>query len=255
MHPNPKNALYVGHVRHARYRPKAHRFDYRVFSTFLDVDDIDAKQLHLQFLSVDRYNLFSIRKRDHGPKDGSNLRPFIEGLLEEAGLAAPSRIFMLSYPRMLGFAFNPLTVYYCLNGPDVSAMVYEVRNTFGDDHIYVVPLTDNTSETPLLHARDKKMHVSPFINMQTRYHFSAELPDADLRLVIRETQDQAPLLLASFVAHRRQLTDTTLLRAFITHPLMTVKVLVAIHLEAAKLFIKGVPFIRRPKPPESRHSI
>lgn len=254
MSKHPDNALYVGQVRHARYQPKAHRFTYRVFSTLLNIDDIDANRLGLRLLSIDRFNLFCIRRRDHGAKDGSALRPFIETMLHEAGIAAPQQVFMLSYPRMLGFAFNPLTVYYCLTDHNVSAMVYEVRNTFGDDHIYIVRLDGAADETPLLHSRSKKMHVSPFIDMQADYHFSAPLPDAQLRLVIRETQDKAPLLVASFVGQRESLSDRALLKAFFTHPLMTFKVLVAIHLEAAKLFIKGVPFIRRPEPPHSRHS-
>ena len=249
------NALYVGEVRHARYRPKKHRFSYRVFSAFLNIDDIDEGTLGLKLFSVNRFNLFSIRRRDHGAKDGSALRPFIEGLLNEANIAKPDSIHILCYPRMLGFAFNPLTVYYCLAGDDVTAMVYEVRNTFGDDHIYVVPLAGQSHETLVLHERDKLMHVSPFIGMQARYHFSAAKPDDALRLVIRETEDKAPLLVASFFGHRRPLSDAGLLHAFFTHPLMTVKVLVAIHYEAAKLFLKGVPFIKRPDPPQRRHSI
>jgi len=107
----------------------------------------------------------------------------------------------------------------------------------------------------LLHNRDKLMHVSPFIGMQATYHFSAEPPDDNLRLVIRETQDEKPLLIASFVGRHYGLTDSALFKAFIKHPLMTVKVLVAIHFEAAKLFLKGVPFIKRPEPPQRRHSI
>lgn len=248
------NAIYVGTVRHARYRPKTHRFSYRVFSAFLNVDDIDADRLNLSLLSVDRFNLFSLRKRDHGAKDGSALRPFIERMLAEANVAPPQNIFMLCYPRMFGFAFNPLTVYYCLSGGQLCAMVYEVRNTFGDDHVYVVSLQKGAAETPVLHERDKQMHVSPFIEMQARYHFSATMPDDDLRLVIRETQDNAPLLIASFVGHRHALTDRKLAHLLIKHPLMTVKVLVAIHYEAAKLLLKGVPFIRRPQPSQSRHS-
>ena len=154
------NALYIGEVRHARYRPRTHRFTYRVFSAFLNVDDIDNNRLGLKLLSVDRFNLFSIRRRDHGPKDGAPLRPFIESLLAEAGLQAPEAIHILCYPRMFGFAFNPLTVYYCRSHGKVTAMVYEVRNTFGDDHIYVVPLNGANADRPLLHNRDKLMHVS-----------------------------------------------------------------------------------------------
>ena len=91
-------------------------------------------------------------------------------------MAAPEKIFILCYPRILGYAFNPLTVYYCLNDGAVSALVYEVRNTFGDDHIYVVPVGARGNETSLSHAREKQMHVSPFIDMNATYHFSAPLP-------------------------------------------------------------------------------
>ena len=248
------NALYVGEVRHARYRPRTHRFTYRVFSAFLNVDDIDAKHLNLKLLSIDRFNLFSIRRRDHGPKDGSPLRPFIDGLLAEAGLQAPESIHILCYPRMFGFAFNPLTVYYCRNGSAVTAMVYEVRNTFGDDHIYVVPVGARGNETSLSHAREKQMHVSPFIDMHATYHFSAPLPDDNLRLVIRETQNNAPLLIASFAGHRRPLTSRQLLRAFFAYPMMTLKVVAAIHFEAGRLFLKNVPFISQPAPPADRVS-
>jgi DUF1365 family protein len=254
-----ENALYLGKVRHARYRPRTHRFTYRVFSAFLNVDDIDHNRLNLKLLSIDRFNLFSFRRRDHGAKtagaEDGKLRPFIEELLAEAGLAAPEQIHILCYLRMFGFAFNPLTVYYCRSAGRLTAMVYEVRNTFGDDHIYVVPLNGANADRPLLHHRDKLMHVSPFIGMQATYHFSAAVPDDNLRLVIRETQDNQPLLIASFVGQRETLTDAALFKAFIKHPLMTVKVLVAIHFEAAKLFMKGVPFIKRPQPPQSRHSI
>ena len=251
------NALYTGEVRHARYRPRTHRFTYRVFSAFLNVDDIDHNRLNLKLFSIDKFNLFSFRRRDHGAKDGSPLRPFIERLLHEADVQAPEQIHILCYLRMFGFAFNPLTVYYCRHKGRLTAMVYEVRNTFGDDHIYVVPMEGKHAKAarPLLHHRDKLMHVSPFIGMQATYHFSAQAPDENLRLVIRETQNAEPLLVASFVGARAGLSDANLLKAFLRHPLMTVKVLVAIHFEAAKLFLKGVPFIKRPEPPQSRHSI
>jgi DUF1365 family protein len=257
-----KNALYVGAVRHARYQPKTHRFGYRVFSAYLNVDDLDANRFGLKLLSVNRWNLFSVRSRDHGARDGSKLRPFLNALLDEAKISPPDEIYILCYPRMFGFAFNPLTVYYCFEGDQISAMIYEVRNTFGDDHTYVVPLKGpsvgplkgQSKDTLTLHCRDKRLHVSPFMEMQARYHFSTAAPNDRLRMVIRETQDDKPLLVASFQGEKQPLTDAALLRAFLTHPLMTVKVVVAIHYEAAKIFLKGVPFIKRPKPPETRHS-
>lgn len=248
------SALYVGAVRHARYQPKTHRFGYRVFSAYLNVDDLDGDRLGLKLLSVNRWNLFSLRLRDHGARDGTHLRPFLNGLLGEAKISPPDEIYVLCYPRMFGFAFNPLTVYYCYEGGQISAMIYEVRNTFGDDHTYVVPLKGQSRDTLTLHCRDKRLHVSPFMEMKARYHFSTAAPHEDLRMVIRETQDDKPLLVASFFGKKRPLTDASLLKAFLTHPLMTVKVVVAIHYEAAKIFLKGVPFVKRPEPPKQRHS-
>jgi len=254
MSARPISAIYAGAVRHARYAPARHRFTYRVFSLFVNVDDLDARANLPALLSVDRFNLFSIKLKDHGPKDATKLRPFIDNLLGKRGLARPEQIFILCYPRILGYAFNPLTVYYCLNDGAVSALVYEVRNTFGDDHIYVVPVDARGSETSLSHTRDKQMHVSPFIEMNATYHFSAPLPDDELRLVIRETQNNAPLLIASFAGHRRALTNRQLLRAFFQYPMMTLKVVAAIHFEAGRLFLKNVPFISRPSPPADRVS-
>lgn len=254
MSRQPTSAIYAGIVRHARYTPARHRFSYRVFSLFLDVDDLDARVNLPGLLSVDRFNLFSIRLKDHGPKDAKPLRGFIDTLLQARGLPVPDCVFILCYPRILGYAFNPLTVYYCLNDGELSALIYEVRNTFGDDHIYVVPVGKAGSESAMAHSRDKKMHVSPFIDMHATYHFSAPLPDDALRLVIRETQDTKPLLVASFSGQRRALTNTQLLRAFFQYPLMTLKVVAAIHFEAGRLILKRVPFVPRPTPPQDRVS-
>ena len=198
------SAIYTGTVRHARYTPARHRFSYRVFSLYLDVDDLDARTNLPALLSVNRFNLFSIRLKDHGPKDATGLRRFIDNLLAKRGLAAPEKIFILCYPRILGYAFNPLTVYYCLNDGAVSALVYEVRNTFGDDHIYVVPVGARGNETSLSHAREKQMHVSPFIDMHAHIIFLRRCRMTICALLF-EKPKQRPLLIASFAGHRRRL--------------------------------------------------
>ncbi len=256
MTPSNHNHLYFGQVRHARYQPKPHRLTYRVFSALLDVDDIDAGRLGktCRWFSLNRFNLFSFYTKDHGAKDASPLRPFIDQLLAEKALAAPQQILMMCYPRILGYAFNPITVYYCLYDGQIGAMVYEVRNTFGEDHIYVACLQESDAETAVLHSRDKVFHVSPFIGMTAQYHFSTSLPAEELRLVIRETEQGAPLLVASFIGQRQPFNDATLVKAFFKYPLMTVKVMLAIHYEAVKLVFKGVGLAKRPKKPQNRIS-
>ena len=185
------NGIYHGHVRHARYSPKRHRFSYSVFSFLLDVDQLEETSRKLKLFSFNRFNLFSFWQKDHGLKDGSALRPFLTQLLAEAGLSEPAKILILCYPRILGLAFNPITLYYCHDRNDrLSAMIYEVRNTFGGDHIYVVPL--NGTDTQHNHKRSKKLHVSPFIGMQASYSFTALPPDDKVKFVIRETAKNSP---------------------------------------------------------------
>ncbi|MGB0342070.1 MAG: DUF1365 domain-containing protein [Parvibaculales bacterium] len=247
-----QSCLYFGTVRHARYRPRRHRFTYRVFNIYADIDALEAGALNSTLFKYNRFALFSLRARDHGAKDGSSIRAFVDKLLQQGGIARPDKVMMLCYPRLLGYAFNPITVYYCFTEGRPCAMIYEVRNTFGDDHIYTIACPDGIAD--IKHSRDKLMHVSPFIGMAATYHFSTATPEQNLRLVIRETEGSDPLLVASFVGQRRALNAGNLISAFVRHPLMTLKVVLAIHFEAAKLFVKGVPFIKRPVPPKSRIS-
>lgn len=248
----PFSALYHGVVRHARYTPKKHRFAYRVFSVLLDIDKLETLTENLRLFSLNRFNLFGFYESDHGAKDGSPLRPFIESLLQEKAVPAPEQILVMCYPRILGYAFNPITVYYCLNENRISSLIYEVNNTFGDDHLYVVPVT--AQNPPSHHNRAKKLHVSPFMTMDAEYSFTTDRPDDGLKLVIREKSGGSPLLLASFVGQRAALTDRELLRSFFRYPLMTLKILAAIHIEALRLFLKGVGYVRRPEPGRSRVS-
>ena len=247
------NGLYHGHVRHARYSPKRHRFSYRVFSFLMDIDQLEQTDKQLRLFSFNRLNLFSFWQKDHGPKDGSALRPFLNQLLSEAGVPKPDKIKILCYPRILGLAFNPITLYYCHNDKgQISAMIYEVQNTFGGDHIYVVNLRNG--DTQANHSRDKQLHVSPFMGMHARYSFTAPPPDDKIKFIIRETYEEQPILVASFIGKRKRLTDTELLKSFVTHPLLTLKIIIGIHFEALKLLLKGVPYIKGDNKPKRRVS-
>ena len=247
------NGIYHGIVRHARYQPKKHRFSYNVFSFLLDVDHLEETGRKLRFFSINRFNLFSFWQKDHGPKDGTKLRPFLNDILKNAGVTPPERISILCYPRILGFAFNPITLYYCYDtANNIKAMIYEVRNTFGGDHIYVVPLSNKDTLTN--HNRSKNLHVSPFIGMNASYGFTAQTPAAKLSFVIRETYEGKPMLIASFIGEKKQLTDSELIKSFLKHPLMTLKIVVGIHYEAIKLMLKGVPYIKGKNKPDTRIS-
>ena len=225
------SAIYVGHVVHQRHRPKKHGFRYRVFSVLIDPDDLPRLD-RLRLFSHNRWGLFSFLDRDQA--GGGEPRGWVAAQLAAHGLAPPERIRVLCYPRVLGYVFNPLTVWFCDDAAGKPiATIYEVHNTFGERHAYVIP-------GPAEQAADKGFYVSPFIDMDCRYQFQLTQPGEKIRVAINETQDGKPLLYAAFTGEARPFTDAILLKLFITHPLMTLKVTAAIHWEALRLIGKGV---------------
>lgn len=226
------SAIYVGQVVHQRHRPKKHSLRYRVFSMLIDLDELPVLD-RLRWFDHNRAALFSFRDSDHG--DRGDLRNWVSAQLASQGLPAPARVRLLCYPRILGYVFNPLTVWYC-DGADGAplATIYEVHNTFGERHTYILPAAADRQEA------DKAFYVSPFIDMNCRYAFKLSAPDENILVAINETQDGAPLLYAGFTGKRRDFTDATLLRLFFSHPLMTLKVTAGIHFEAIRLILKGI---------------
>jgi DUF1365 family protein len=241
-----RSALYRGRVGHARLRPKRHQFEYRVFYGLFDVDELPTLDRRLRLFSSERFNLFSLHSSDHGPDDGGSLRDWAETRLHEAGIdLRGGRIELLAFPRVLGYVFNPISVWYCY-GPagDLAAVMHEVRNTFGDKHTYVVPI----GNAGLRHEFTKEMHVSPFTDMDSTYEFAVTLPEDRVSLGITQRDDDGPLLRASLRATRLEMTDRNLFTLFVTHPLVTFKVIAAIHREALRLWRKGLRYRPRPDP-------
>lgn len=236
--------LYVGDVMHMRLRPFRHQFRYRVFTALLDIDRLETAESRL--FRIDRFGFFSFRRRDHGPRDGSALRPWVEDLLARAGRPAPARIMLLSMPRLLGYAFNPLSVYFCHDAAGrLESVVYEVKNTFGDQIPYVLdarPGADGAAR----HAQAKAMFVSPFIGMEQVYRFTIRPPDAKLAIRIRQGGPEGDELIATQTGRRRALTDRALAGLALTHPAAAFKVIGAIHWQALKLWLKGARFRRYP---------
>ncbi|MBI1239415.1 MAG: DUF1365 family protein [Alphaproteobacteria bacterium] len=238
--------FYWARVMHARHRPFLHRFTYRIFTLLLDIDRLDETTGRLRLLSRNRFNCFSYCDADHGARDGSPLRPWVEARLHESGIAAkPARIDLLAMPRVLGYVFNPLSIYFCSdeNGVPI-ATLYQVHNTFGGTHAYVCPAEQaGTSAPDTLHQSAKKaFYVSPFIAMKARYRFTLRLPGETLALRIDEADAGGPLLVATMTGRRAPLDDRVLLAAFFALPLMTAKVMAAIHWQALRLWFKGARF-------------
>lgn len=242
-------ALYFGEVMHARLKPVGHRFGYRVMSLLIDLDRLDEADKQSLLFGVNRAAIYSFHEADHGRRDGSSLRAHAHACAAGHGIdLTGGRVLLLCYPRLLGFVFNPLSVYFCHRADGALAlMIYEVRNTFGDIHSYVLPVRPcEASDAGIRQQQDKLFYVSPFVEMAMRYHFRIQPPAETVRLRILETDREGPLLSATFSGRRRALTTAALLRSFVALPLVTLKIVAAIHWEALRLWLKGVRLVPRP---------
>jgi uncharacterized protein len=241
-------ALYVGCVMHARLKPMGHRFSYRVMSLLIDLDRLAGADRLSPLFGVNRAALYSFHEADHGRRDGSSLRAYVQRCAAERGIdLTDGRVLLLCYPRLLGYTFNPLSVYFCYRADgELALLIYEVRNTFGDIHPYVLPVTSSDiSDAGVRQQQDKLFYVSPYIEMAMRYHFRVLQPGERVQLRILETDREGPLLAATFNGHHRMLNTKELLRAFFSLPLVTMKVMAAIHWEALRLWLKGARLVPR----------
>ncbi len=240
------SALYAGIVAHSRLRPKRHKLSYRVFSLLLDLDEVGALSRRLKLFGHNRAAVFSLHDKDHGNGDG-NVRRWAMTQVAAAGIRLQvPKITMLCYPRIFGYVFNPLTVYFCRDDDQLKAILYEVHNTFGEKRTYVIRVGGDASDV-VEQSCAKELYVSPFMPMDCVYHFHIEPPDGKVLISISETDPDGLLLRASFAGERQELTDASLRRALFAYPLMTLKVMGAIHWEALKLWLKGVKYVpRRP---------
>jgi DUF1365 family protein len=243
--------LYVGEVVHERFAPSRHGLRYKIFQILIDVDEAAAIGARSRVFSYNRPGLFSLHDADHGDGKGLSLRAFAEQSLTAAGLdLSGGRILIQCLPRVLGYVFNPLTLYYCHDAAGrLAAMIYEVHNTFGQRHSYVIPVDPDTAG-PVRQSVGKVLHVSPFMGMDMTYAFQVRAPGEKVSTVIRGLgPDGAPLIFASFKGRRREFTDRALLSLFAAYPLLTFKVVAAIHYEAIKLLWKGLRLKPAPPPP------
>ncbi|MFX1681876.1 DUF1365 domain-containing protein [Mitsuaria sp. CC2] len=251
------SAIYRGQVMHQRLRPLRHRLQYRMFTLLLDLDELPALDARLRWFSVGRFNLFSFRPSDHGDGTAGDvpaLRAHVDTRLALAGLPTGGAIRLLAMPRLLGYAFNPLSVWFCHapEGP-LRAIVYEVNNTFGERHSYLIEVDEAQRAAPVVEQRSgKQLYVSPFLGMALEYRFRIEPPRERLSIgvSVHDGGDGAAVLNARLDAARAPLTDGALLRLLVTHPLLTLKVVVGIHWEALRLWLKGARLHERPAAPD-----
>ena len=234
------SSLYFGSVFHRRLGAHPHRFRYRLFWLYLDLDELGALDNSLRFLSHNRFNLFSLFDRDHGDGCGASLRAQAEALLGESGIdTGGGPIRLLCMPRTLGYDFNPLSVYFCFRRDGgLAALIYEVHNTFGERHSYVLPAS--SAAGVVRHDCDKTFFVSPFLPLGLRYEFQVAPPEETIMLAIRARGPDGPVLRAALAGERSDLTDRALLRAALAVPFVPLKTIFAIHWQAFRLLAKGV---------------
>lgn len=247
-------SIYTGTVTHRRLGTQSHSFRYRTYSILIDIDRIDDVAYGNALLSHNRWNLFSIHDRDHGPRDGSSLRPWIENQLTAAGIdlqGGPIRL--LSFPRILGYTFNPLSIWFCHHADgSLRAILHEIHNTFGHNHSHLVPIQSST-DRPLRHSFAKELHVSPFFDRDGSYTFTIRPPAERFSVSIDYRVANERRLKATMASRRIPLTTRNLARVFVTHPLLTLKVTTGIHWNALKLWLKGAKYRPVPEPPS--HSV
>ena len=241
------SALYRGSVVHQRLKPRRHRLRYRVAQMLFDLDAMPS----LRLFSRNRFNLVSFHDRDHLDGSGTDLRGQIERLLTQAGLRPDGGpIRLLCMPRIMGHAFNPISVFFC-HGRDglLIALLYEVNNTFGQRHLYLIPVGDPNSAVIRQHCA-KAFYVSPFMPMDMTYQFRVVPPGRTITVLVHGDDADGRVITASFVGRRKPLTETALAGMLLRYGLLSLKVLGAIHWEAMKLWLKGLPIRKLPPPPE-----
>ena len=237
--------IYNGQVIHKRFKPKVHSFKYNVFSLLLDLSELEILEKQVNLFSFNKFNLISFYNKDHGERDGSSLVEWVNKNLKKSNITIKNiKIKILCYPRIFGFVFNPLSVFYVYNSKDdLISILYEVKNTFGEQHTYIFRVEKDTNL--IQNNCSKKFHVSPFIEMNCHYFFRLLKPGNKISVIIDQYDNSDKILYASQDGVRTDFNSKYLIKSYLKHPIMTFKIIIAIHYEAFKLWTKGIKFVKK----------
>ncbi len=237
------SCIYNGEVTHTRFKPVRHFLKYKTFSLLIDLDEINLLDKSIGIFSHNKFNIFSFYDKDHGDRDGGNLKDWVISNLKKFQIKENiTKIKVLCYPRILGYVFNPLSIFYCYEKDKLVAIFYEVKNTFNEQHTYIFKIKNNEE---IIQKCRKKFYVSPFMDMETFYNFKLLNPNDKLSVFIKQTDADGTILTATQTGDKKEFSFKQLAINFLKYPLMTIKIISSIHYEALLLWKKGAIYRKR----------
>ncbi len=239
------SCIYNGAVSHTRFKPVKHYLKYKTFSLLIDLDEIEKLDKDIPIFSLNRFNIFSFYNKDHGERDGKSLKNWVLKILQKFKIKQNiNKVKLLCYPRIFGYVFNPLSIFYCYENDILKAIFYEVKNTFNEQHTYI--FKTNGKEN-IKQKCKKKFYVSPFMDMETYYNFKLLSPNEKLFVSIKQSDNEGDLLTAIQTGERKEFNFKQFIINFFKYPFMTIKIISAIHFEALLLWKKGAIYRSREK--------
>ena len=237
------SCIYNGEVTHTRFKPVRHFLKYKTFSLLIDLDEINLLDKSIGIFSYNKFNIFSFYDKDHGDRYGGNLKDWVISNLKKFQINENiTNIKILCYPRILGYVFNPLSIFYCYEKDKLVAIFYEVKNTFNEQHTYIFKIKNNEE---IIQKCRKKFYVSPFMDMETFYNFKLINPNDKLSVFIKQTDADGTILTATQTGDKKEFSFKQLAINFFKYPLMTIKIIGSIHYEALLLWKKGAIYRKR----------
>ncbi len=239
------SAIYTGVVVHKRIRPKKHKLSYNVYTLLLDLSELEHLGRSLRLFAYNKWAMMAFYDKDHGQKKDTRLVAWVKSELRKADISSEGvKVSLLCYPRVLGYVFNPISIYFCYDKHDaLIAVFYEVSNTFHETHTYLFQV-DGAEKSIIRQNCRKRLYVSPFNDMDNQYHFKLTPPGKRFNITIQQSDGEGVFLTATFQGQRKLMTDRNLLICFVSIPLMTLKVIVGIHWEALLLWFKGLRLVK-----------
>ena len=237
------SCIYNGIVTHQRFKPIKHSLKYKTFSLLVDLDELESLDKNISIFSLNRFNIFSFYTKDHGERDGSSIKEWILKTISKFNISNNiTKIKLLCYPRIFGYVFNPLSIFYCYENNNLRAIFYEVKNTFNEQHTYIFKIKNYKN---IEQKCKKKFYVSPFMDMETFYNFKLLDPKEKLSVFIKQTDNKETILTATQTGDRKEFSFKQLVSNFFKYPFMTIKIISSIHYEALLLWKKGAIYRKR----------